>query len=67
MATKAYGDRPRYISLAEAAADQIGIEISGGGPVEFAKDLGRNALNLVKGTPETLATIGSSIAADIPT
>lgn len=43
-------------------ADQEAQKITGGGPWEFAKDLGRNA----RGVGEAALTIGSSIAADVP-
>jgi hypothetical protein len=43
-------------------AEQEAAKITGGGPWEFAKDLGRNA----RGVGEAAMTIGSSIAADIP-
>lgn len=64
MATKFYGDKPSsaYIAAAEAAARELDTEISGGGPIEFGKDLLRNA----RGVGDAALSIGTSVAADIP-
>jgi len=56
--------RRLYVEAADQAAvdlDNVEIPTSGGGPIEFAKDLGRNA----RGVGEAALTVGSSVLADI--